>query len=166
MSNQQCTVLCTSKPSNAALLGTSCTFRNTTFTNCQEACLDPGYQFNSSLNIRGCDQFSSIQDFDATVSQSHSQCNETYVNAVLDLFNGCMEQYCQDEHIDEDLGGCAITNIDFSQAMCGGSNSNNQGGVMTSILTMTDPKTVSVCKSLVRTVNADIGGIGVKFPPQ
>lgn len=166
MSSPECTVLCTGKPTNATLLGTSCTFKNATFTNCQNACLDPGYQFNSSHTIRGCDQFSSILDFDAIVPQSHPSCNESYVNAVLKLFNGCMEQYCDGDHMDENLGGCPMVNIEFSQAMCGESNANSLGGVMTSILTMTDPATVGVCHSLVRTVNADIGGIGVKFPSQ
>jgi len=68
--------------------------------------------------------------------------------------------------MDEDLGGCPMVNVEFSQTMCGGSNSNNPGGAVTSILAMTDPETAGVCTSLVRIVNADIGGIGVKFPPQ
>ena len=167
MSAVQCTNLCTtSKPPNAILLNSACAFNNTTFANCQEACLDPGYQFSSPKTILGCDRFSWIVDFDQTASHAHLSCNETYANAVLDLLNGCLEQYCEDDNKNDELGGCPTNKVKFSEVMCGNFDSKSPHGVMWSILTMADWRNADVCTSLVRTVNADIGGIGVSHQGQ
>jgi hypothetical protein len=152
-----CNVTCTNKtPSNADLFGTSCLFNNTVLANCQQACLNVGYQFSSAATILGCDQFSQVQNFDSP--SKNAPCNTTYVNTVLDMFNGCMAQYC--EHPDPTLGGCPQTAVSFAQDMCDGSLPYARG-VMTSILTLSDPQGAKACQILARSVNGDIGGIGV-----
>jgi hypothetical protein len=114
-------------------------------TDCLAKCLQPTLFFSSGNTIDQCLSLAAygnayeIYD-DEVVYGINSYCNTSAASPLVQLFDTCMQNYCQQE--DEELGGCNYTSI--STTIC----SNNSIWL-------------TLCGNVSASVNADIGGIGV-----
>jgi hypothetical protein len=117
-------------------LGTAYTAYNST-TDCLAECLQPNQFFSSGWAITQCLNLAAYGD----ASNTSGFCNESAASPLVNLFDTCMQNYCQ--HEDKELGGCNYTSI--STAIC------SDDGIFATTL----------CNNVSASVNADIGGIGV-----
>jgi len=132
----------------------------TTVNNCIAACHNATFAFQSLStvnqcfflsisNVSGDGMYVEIWDsWDASLSLPGNAfnlplCNQT--TGLSSVFDNCLEQYCQSP--DPDLGGCPFTEMSASAGFC-----NTTGEI-------------GMCENIVLTVNADIGGIGVRQLP-
>src|SRR5437868_4623261 len=98
-----CQAVCTS-PVTAVKYGTSCLF-NGVASNCQTACSDANFYFNSTLSMVTCNPRPSVN------GGSFGCQDANYTNHILDMLNACMQQYCQSP--DPDVGGCPFQNVTY-----------------------------------------------------
>jgi hypothetical protein len=141
-----CDIACTN-PITPVKNGTTCLL-NGIQSDCRTACSDPGFYFNSTLYMVTCNPWPSLDD-------NPSGCaDENYTNHILDILNGCMQQYCQSPNAD--VGGCPYQNITYSWLNAQLGPSWCTYGIANAFLAQSPS-----CKALVGTVNPDIGGVGV-----
>jgi hypothetical protein len=143
---ESCDIACTN-PITQIKNDTTCLL-NRTQTDCPTACSEPGYYFNSTLRMVTCDPWPGLGDNPTGCA------NETYTNHILEILNGCMQQYC--EFPDSNVGGCPYQNITYSWLEAELGPSWCKYGIASAFL----DKSPS-CGTLVGSVNPDIGGVGV-----
>jgi hypothetical protein len=116
-------------------LGTAYTAYNST-TDCLAECLQPNQFFSSGSAISQCLNLAAY----GNAFNTSGFCNESAASPLVNLFDTCMQNYCQ--HEDKELGGCNYTSI--STTIC------RYGDIWDTL-----------CNNVSASVNADIGGIGV-----
>lgn len=105
-------------------------------------CLQPNGLFSSLDTLDHCFNQAAYGNPEGN---SSAPCNASTVSPLVQLFDTCMQNYCQQE--DKELRGCPYTSI--STTIC-----NQDGSIYFEQLP-------NLCDSVSASVNADIGGIGV-----
>jgi hypothetical protein len=137
-----CDDLVTNNYTNFALYNTTCQYDGLNFSSARDACLSPRLFFSEYALMDDCDTI-----FTGAYNDS-SNCDLDFVQRALDLTNGCLQQYC--ENPDPELGGCPYKNLTISQFSC----DNDDNGPVDMLMELS-------CNNVIKTVNPDIGGVGV-----
>lgn len=129
------------------IFNTSCELSGSVQTSCEAACLDPRFLFLSDISILWCNNIAYISE----------PCNLSYINQMIDIANSCLQQYC--EFADPNLEGCPLTNFSYASSddAC---NQDSSIGPMESML-----QSPQICGNLLKSVNSDLGGVGVSTHP-
>lgn len=126
-----------------ASYNTTCRWNNDTYTSAREACLSRQVLFDSYAMFTDC----SINF--ATTYTDDRDCDLGWVKQALDITNGCVQQYCESPATG--LGGCPYNNLTMAQFSC----DDDSDGPVDMLLKYS-------CSNITRTVNSDIGGVGVR----
>jgi len=127
----------------------------TTVDNCIAACHNATFAFQSLETVNRCfftpynsslsPEFEDSWDVWGVPGNSLNVSLCDQATGLSSVFDNCLKQYCQSP--DPDLGGCPFTDMSASAGYC-----NTTGEI-------------GMCDNIVRTVNPDIGGIGVSQLP-